>query len=432
MPDLSRRAVVSNHVQGGRPGSADLLGNMDNGSEFGDSNKNDSMTVPITKGGMGFGFTIADSGFGQKVKKILDRPRCKSLREGDVLTRINDTDVRNMNHSEVVQVLKECPRGQEAAISIRRGLIPSSSNSNSPVKSKYKSKDGSGGLKPKSGFLFRSKTPTAELYSTQEKEKVPNRPKTPLVDTRNFAPGGSGRAKTPTALTSGGSGNSNPFSRNDATRASLGGGAAAAAAGGNAGNSNYAYGLNEQMSAMNLGGGEYHTYYNQYQQGYEQQLFNGYNYSSSGGGGGGDYGQPLMLSPGKMYAAQQQSGGGGQQYYNGYTYNDPYGYTTRLPPMTGEGYSPAGNYRAGSLPRGSGGSVSGRKESTSFEHSEPLPGNMTRWPRPERRPADCVELTITLNRQESGFGFRVVGGTEEGSQVGVELFAKRLPRRNWD
>lgn len=61
------------------------------------------MTVPIVKGGMGFGFTIADSGFGQKVKKILDRGRCKSLREGDVLVSINETDVRGMGHSEVVR-----------------------------------------------------------------------------------------------------------------------------------------------------------------------------------------------------------------------------------------------------------------------------------------------------------------------------------------
>jgi len=60
--------------------------------------------------------------------------------------------------------------------------------STSPTKSKHKKggKDDTSGLKPKSGFLFRSKTPTAELYSTQEKEKVPNRPKTPLVDTRYY------------------------------------------------------------------------------------------------------------------------------------------------------------------------------------------------------------------------------------------------------
>lgn len=35
--------------------------------------------------------------------------------------------------------------------------------------------------------LFRSKTPTADLYSTQQKEVLPSRPKTPLVDTRNMS-----------------------------------------------------------------------------------------------------------------------------------------------------------------------------------------------------------------------------------------------------
>jgi hypothetical protein len=32
--------------------------------------------------------------------------------------------------------------------------------------------------------LFRSKTPTADIYSTQTKTIVPQRPKTPLIDTR--------------------------------------------------------------------------------------------------------------------------------------------------------------------------------------------------------------------------------------------------------
>lgn len=79
------------------------------------------MTVPITKGGMGFGFTIADSAYGQKVKKILDRPRCKTLQEGDILVEINGVGLRGMSHSEVLQVLKECYRGQEANITIQRG-----------------------------------------------------------------------------------------------------------------------------------------------------------------------------------------------------------------------------------------------------------------------------------------------------------------------
>lgn len=53
---------------------------------------------------MGFGFTIADSAYGQKVKTILDRPRCKNLQEGDILVDINGINMRHMSHGEVVQV----------------------------------------------------------------------------------------------------------------------------------------------------------------------------------------------------------------------------------------------------------------------------------------------------------------------------------------
>ncbi|XP_059092120.1 membrane-associated guanylate kinase, WW and PDZ domain-containing protein 2-like isoform X6 [Tigriopus californicus] len=441
MPDLSHHnqypSGTNHHL---RPGSADLLGQNDygeNSSDFSSEVKNtlsapqaDGMTIPITKGGMGFGFTIADSAYGQKVKKILDWPRCKNLQEGDVLVEINLVNVRNKSHSEVVQVLKDCPRGQEANISIQRGLLSpntngapgglgtSSSNQSSPVKNKYKrdkfTADFSG-LKPKSGMLFRSKTPTAEIYATQEKEKVPLRPKTPIVDTRNF-----NRSKTPTSMFS------IPFQRNDVTRASLG------VAGSTSQYDPYG-GITNQMGGLNLH--DYNrsqspgreldgNYYNQggnypqpgldYPGGYQPDPlynttaamypeYNNINYS-----------QQQMPSPGKMYGDTYQN-------YNGNSANphyDPtYGYTRGAP----QGDIQA--YRAGSLPRNGGGSgsVTGRKESTSFEHSEPLPGGLTRWPRPERRPvpSECIELTVTLHRQDSGFGFRIVGGTEEGSQVSI-------------
>ena len=468
MPDLSAGGQQGlNHSTSAayRPGSADLLGggpshhNFDfgqaeNSSDFSsevknalsgimnNNNTNDVMTIPITKGGMGFGFTIADSGFGQKVKKILDRPRCKNLQEGDVLTEINTVNVRNMSHSEVVQVLKDCSRGQEANISIQRGLLPASATPSSPTKNKYKNKDkfnSDGGLKPKSGILFRSKTPTADHYSTQEKEQLPNRPKTPLVDTRNLT--GMHRSKTPTSLAS-----NNPFQRNDVSRASLGVGSTGGGYGGPQSNYNAALygGLNDQMSGMNLqdynrsqspgrdlDGGATGGYYSQGYPQQPQEYPGGYQpdpmFGGSSTGGYPEYNnvnyssQQQMPSPGKMYGG---GGAGSYSNYNGYPPqqqqggkagfdpNGGYGYTTR------SGYSPGdgNNYRAESLPRNNG----GRKESTSFEHSEPLPGGLTRWPRPERRPvpSECIELTVTLHRQDSGFGFRIVGGTEEGSQVG--------------
>lgn len=56
-----------------RPNSTDLILGPDTRPEF--------LTMSIVKGAMGFGFTIADSAYGQKVKKILDRQRCKNLME---------------------------------------------------------------------------------------------------------------------------------------------------------------------------------------------------------------------------------------------------------------------------------------------------------------------------------------------------------------
>ncbi|CAB4058299.1 AIP3 [Lepeophtheirus salmonis] len=329
-----------------RPGSADhFLGDIYPSSKGGSNS--DSMSVQITKGGMGFGFTIADSAYGQKVKKILDRARCKNLNEGDVLIEINDINVRNMTHSEVVQVLKNCSRGQEATITVQRGLL--SSKESSPSKNKYK-KDS---FKPKSGFLFRSKTPTAELYSTQEKEKVPNRPKTPLVDTRHMA----SRSKTPTAA------------------------------------------FNEPFHAMispELLWAEAHS------PGRELDT----NYGSySGQHTRGDYQYHHSLLPQENNTTTY-----GQSEYGGGPYSPSKVALDTIPHMDIlEELAPP---LTGSLPRG-------RKESTSFEHSEPLPGNLTRWPRPERRATDMLEIAVTLHRQDSGFGFRIVGGTEEGSQVSI-------------
>lgn len=77
--------------------------------------------VGITRGPMGFGFTIADSVYGQKVKQILDRPRCKILQEGDILFDINGVNVKDLTHAEVVQVLKNCPLGAEAIMTVQRG-----------------------------------------------------------------------------------------------------------------------------------------------------------------------------------------------------------------------------------------------------------------------------------------------------------------------
>lgn len=78
-------------------------------------------TIPIVKGPMGFGFTIADSPYGQRVKQILDQSRCKNMAEGDLLILINSVNVSEMPHQQTVQVLKECKQDQETIIVVQRG-----------------------------------------------------------------------------------------------------------------------------------------------------------------------------------------------------------------------------------------------------------------------------------------------------------------------
>lgn len=77
------------------------------------------------------------------------------------------------------------------------------------------------------------------------------------------------------------------------------------------------------------------------------------------------------------------------------------------------------------------------RQSTSFENELPAPSTITRVPRrpppqpafqdlspdpraraiPEEVNEQVMEMTVTLHRQENGYGFRIIGGTEEGSQV---------------
>uniref|UniRef100_A0A8C6I6I6 Membrane-associated guanylate kinase, WW and PDZ domain-containing protein 2 n=1 Tax=Mus spicilegus TaxID=10103 RepID=A0A8C6I6I6_MUSSI len=79
------------------------------------------MTLTIVKGAQGFGFTIADSPTGQRVKQILDIQGCPGLCEGDLIVEINQQNVQNVSHTEVVDILKDCPVGSEASLIIHRG-----------------------------------------------------------------------------------------------------------------------------------------------------------------------------------------------------------------------------------------------------------------------------------------------------------------------
>jgi len=84
------------------------------------------ITVHMEKGDKGFGFTIADSpggggGGGQRVKQIVDYPRCRGLREGDIIVEVNKRNVQTMSHNQVVELLTKCPRGTQVTMLVQRG-----------------------------------------------------------------------------------------------------------------------------------------------------------------------------------------------------------------------------------------------------------------------------------------------------------------------
>uniref|UniRef100_A0A8C2JX06 Membrane-associated guanylate kinase, WW and PDZ domain-containing protein 1 n=1 Tax=Cyprinus carpio TaxID=7962 RepID=A0A8C2JX06_CYPCA len=85
------------------------------------------ITVHMEKGDKGFGFTIADSpsGGGQRVKQIVDYPRCRGLREGDIIMEVNKRNVQNLTHNQVVDLLSKCPKGSEVTMLVQRGEVES-------------------------------------------------------------------------------------------------------------------------------------------------------------------------------------------------------------------------------------------------------------------------------------------------------------------
>ncbi|XP_031439054.1 membrane-associated guanylate kinase, WW and PDZ domain-containing protein 2a isoform X4 [Clupea harengus] len=79
------------------------------------------LTVSMVKGPDGFGFTIADGADGQRVKQVLEPQGCPGLCEGDLIAEINRQPVLGLSHTQVVDMLKECPVGAEATLMVQRG-----------------------------------------------------------------------------------------------------------------------------------------------------------------------------------------------------------------------------------------------------------------------------------------------------------------------
>ncbi|XP_051237700.1 membrane-associated guanylate kinase, WW and PDZ domain-containing protein 2-like isoform X4 [Dicentrarchus labrax] len=95
-------------------GTAGVAGATAQGAEL--------LTVTMVKGAEGFGFTIADSPTGQRVKQVLEpgSQGASGLIEGDLILEVNQQPVAAAGHGRVVEMLKECPVGAEATLLIQR------------------------------------------------------------------------------------------------------------------------------------------------------------------------------------------------------------------------------------------------------------------------------------------------------------------------
>ncbi|XP_014234023.1 membrane-associated guanylate kinase, WW and PDZ domain-containing protein 1-like isoform X3 [Trichogramma pretiosum] len=397
------------------------------------------LTIPIVKGITGFGFTIADSAHGQKVKKILDRERCKNLMESDILVSINDVNVRNMCHAEVVQVLKDCHRDQEALIYVQRSaalkspltVMADKESNGSPSKDKHATFD-----------FFRSKTPTADIYSTQAKTVVPQRSKTPLIDTRYNKE--TACSPLPPLLPS----SSNVIVPPQQTVAELRDALENRYNKFNNSNGNYAnqpiYGYTDvpyktEMSHMtdSFAGMGLNTRLD-VEDSLREVLKQREDWlGMSMNGGENIYGISVnhhSQSPMSNHHMPKQNGGTyhhqAQQEPMGDYYKDIYGTTSHYD----NGQHHHQDYMAmcaGQEQNVDTGEIwDKRKESTSFEHEQPRSSSITQqyanYGDGMMRVSDMVysrmpdiewiESLVTLIRHDNGFGFRIVGGTEEGAQ----------------
>ena len=72
----------------------------------------------------GFGFTVADSAEGQRIKHILDASRGYALHEDDLIVEVAGRSVRGWSHLPLVQLLKDWPAGVALELHVQRqGIV---------------------------------------------------------------------------------------------------------------------------------------------------------------------------------------------------------------------------------------------------------------------------------------------------------------------
>lgn len=56
-----------------------------------------------------------------RLVQVLEPQGCPGLCEGDLIVEINQQGLQGLNHSQVVQILKDCAVGTDATLVIQRG-----------------------------------------------------------------------------------------------------------------------------------------------------------------------------------------------------------------------------------------------------------------------------------------------------------------------
>uniref|UniRef100_A0A914Z8H2 PDZ domain-containing protein n=1 Tax=Panagrolaimus superbus TaxID=310955 RepID=A0A914Z8H2_9BILA len=80
----------------------------------------ETLTIHITKGDRGYGFTITDTMQGQRVKSVLYPDQCPNLLEGDIIMEIDGQNVRHKPHLDVIEQLRNHPLGYKTTMIVSR------------------------------------------------------------------------------------------------------------------------------------------------------------------------------------------------------------------------------------------------------------------------------------------------------------------------
>nr|XP_022295952.1 membrane-associated guanylate kinase, WW and PDZ domain-containing protein 3-like isoform X10 [Crassostrea virginica] len=510
LPDLTRSANIplspSSVSQSNGTGDApDVLGIQKPEILSTGIQKPEILSMDIVRGEMGFGFTIADSAYGQKVKQILDKPRCKNLQEGDILMKINHTNVQELSHSSIVQVLKDCPQNVESRIVVQRGVSVYRLGNHSrhttglPPKVKKASRSSPRSLEENKAnnmsdssfssnnqpgqYFFDGHSQNSENRDAVDGMEPPPRPKTPSESRPKTPTYHENRPKTPTRNTGMfvNDHRSKPpiarppprndeYSKNSANQdlnISHGSSEFYPPPGNDASSRQFATSRFDPRSDHRSFGrfhdsGNNRGNFQDRDHGAKPGMFRSRTPGPEMISRGSDYRNELQRPktptahemrsktplPGHSYGysnANHDFGGGHYQNVmngrGGYGNNQrSWGQNPTSPPPVRRGETVSRN-NVNNFPPWTSGPPP--RQSTSFEDVKPSPSNITQLPkRPPTQahpslgntpgqsrfggrfpdsddPIRSMEFTITLQKQETGFGFRIIGGTEEGSQVSV-------------